>query len=1553
MKDCLNKWKAGDVLSDSEIINAHPELMPELAAELKMVRMIVEAEAGGCASVQPISVATADTLPSPSSHPYQFQVQCPDCQSVQSVSVVDSDQLTCPGCGHTIRVAVPKLIPRSSRTFSGQAAQSLVHERIGRYVVKRVLGAGGFGKVFLAVDEELNRTVAIKVPHAHQISRVDDVEAYLREARIVASLDHPAIVPVYDVGRTDDGLCYVVSKYIAGGSLDRLIGSDLDSSKNSKQHFRRAAEIVKCIAEALHYAHTKDLVHRDVKPANILIDDAGSAYITDFGLAIHEWDLDPGSSRAGTPRYMSPEQARGESHLVDGRSDIFSLGIVLYELLTGVPPFQARTVKQMIERIIAGNPRPPRQRNAAIPKQLERICLKMLASRAADRYPAAIDLAEDLRCFLDEATGQSHESLRLDHASLSRRSLLDSTMGIAVVPKGLRSFDFNDADFFLTLLPGPVDRTGLPESVRFWKYRIEDTNPLNTFRAGVVYGPSGCGKSSLVKAGLVPLLNDSVVPLLVESTASGTLDRLRSAIQQRWRSLTEGGSLVTTLAEIRRNRGLPAGKKLLIVLDQFEQFLNGAATDELNELTSALRHCDGTAVQCLLLVRDDFWSPLSRFMQQLEVPIVEGQNSRFVDLFEPRHARNVLVRFGRAYGCLPEFPEELTDSARAFVDSAIDQLQVNGKIVAVRLAVFSEMMKGKAWEPLTLKRLGGPEGIGAQFLDETLGEQSTNPEFRRHQAAARAILGALLPNSSSLIKGGSRSRSALWEACEQAKQAARFDSAMRILDHELRLITPADPEVTDDDTQQQHYQLTHDYLVPPLREWLLRKQKETRRGRAALLLADRTTSWQMNPTNRMLPSFREWLNIAWLVPKRSRTEPQRELMRKAARLHLTHAAAFLSVGAALLLSGYFFNRRQRAFYITDGLLGSAIGETVDYVNKLVPYMQSSRAVLEAIDPKDRDQHLRACLALLPHDAARAISLRHHLLTANADELRVITEFLGRYSAETIIGLARDVTNENLSPDQRFRAACAVVTLDPTKANDWQPRHFQLLAEQLVEASWTTAPDAGAWGPVLSPIGKVLVQSLGQMSRDPKLRSEVRWQASRLALKYGSDDSGLLVSMLGNPDMELLRYSLPVIEEYPNRRQMLAELRKVLDQAHSPRQTAAAAAAIVRLTGQLSAAHELLGKIEDPTTGSHLVHVLGLSGIDPLVVVAGIQGESRATIRRDLLLALGEFNERQLPESKRQAVIGKIMDHYRNDPDPGVHGAAEWLLRKWGQADSLREARMELARDPDRHTGRDWFVNSLGQTFAILDATTVWIGSPSNEAGRIPGSEPIRQQRTLDRHFAISIHETTNRELQQFVAEEFKEYKVLSNDQLDLPGTFSWYQAAHFCNWLSQKEGLSLCYRPNALGKFAEGMGVQDDYRERDGYRLPTEEEWEFACRSGSVTRFYHGDDDALLTYYAWYGWPQEKLLKETVGLLKPNRFGLFDMLGNVWEWTSTPYTKDREKLGPSNELLTNVTNEGTVIVLRGGAYVEGWRMVRSSAAFFESPSVRTGTTGFRIVRTLN
>ncbi len=278
----------------------------------------------------------------------------------------------------------------------------------GRYQVRRALGSGGFGAVYLGQDTQLDRPVAIKVLHTGPATTQTQGERFLEEARRLAQLRHPGIVAIHDVG-VQEGQVYIVSDYLDGPDLGQWL-------RDNRPAWPEAARIVAAVAEALAHAHARLIVHRDVKPANIILTADRAPVLVDFGLALDEAQAGGGEKGmvSGTPWYMSPEQTAGTAHRIDGRTDVYSLGVVLYEMLTGRVPFRATNSLELLRQVRDDEPQPPRQLVRDIPPDLERTCMKALAKRQQDRYTTAADFAEDLRRALPPVIEASSRQVRVE-----------------------------------------------------------------------------------------------------------------------------------------------------------------------------------------------------------------------------------------------------------------------------------------------------------------------------------------------------------------------------------------------------------------------------------------------------------------------------------------------------------------------------------------------------------------------------------------------------------------------------------------------------------------------------------------------------------------------------------------------------------------------------------------------------------------------------------------------------------------------------------------------------------------------------------------------------------------------------------------------------------------------------------------------------------------------------------------------------------------------------------------------------------------------------------
>src|SRR5438034_3166823 len=344
---------------------------------------------------------------------------CPACLLEAGISLLDDDSATGVGSSVGATFSVDPAA-KSDDTDGNDVSRAHVIKKarraagiladFGDYELLEEIGRGGQGVVYRAHQKSLNRTVALKVIGLGPWTTEAHFKRFRREAEAAASLEHPCIVPIYEVGERD-AQCYFSMKFIEGGQLDEVV-------KRTPMSIARAVELIAKVARTVHYAHEHGILHRDIKPGNILLDAKGEPRLTDFGLArlVEAESTITGTLEVmGTPSYMAPEQAAGETRKLTSATDVYGLGAVLYQLLTDHPPFAGGTTYETIRLLRDTEPRPPRLLNPKIDRDLSTMCLKCLEKDSQRRYPSALALAEDIERWL------KHEPIQARRAGVFTR----------------------------------------------------------------------------------------------------------------------------------------------------------------------------------------------------------------------------------------------------------------------------------------------------------------------------------------------------------------------------------------------------------------------------------------------------------------------------------------------------------------------------------------------------------------------------------------------------------------------------------------------------------------------------------------------------------------------------------------------------------------------------------------------------------------------------------------------------------------------------------------------------------------------------------------------------------------------------------------------------------------------------------------------------------------------------------------------------------------------------------------------------------------------------
>lgn len=1101
----------------------------------------------------------------------------------------------------------------------------------------------------------------------------------------------------------------------------------------------------------------------------------------------------------------------------------------------------------------------------------------------------------------------------------------------------------------------------------------------------LVIGPSGSGKSSLISAGVVPKLRQSELfdsgDWLVHTfrPTDKPLAELETALSgEPVRRFQPGGKpLAELVAALSGEPALrdktvaelpatcPGARRLLLIIDQFEELYalrprDATSREETHRFQQAvLELAEVPGCYVILAVRADFYADLmvEPFWSTIAPRRVEVASLDEVGLREAivRPAEKVAVFLDSV------LVETLIRDA-AGEPGMLPMLQATMRLLWGRRQ--ERFLPFEAYRELGDEKCTGLQVAMALHADTALAALKT-PE---KQKIARRIFLRLVQFGEG--RADTRRQQTIAEL-SVGSDPALFQQTLDLLT-DRRLLTTSG----DERTASRRVDLAHEALIsgwPKLQEWLgeRRGAEQTRRR-----LDAKADEWvRLQGTGGLLDVAELPEAEQWLASRDAADLGYSETLLKLIKLSRDAVDKAEREREEALQERMARQLKRQAD--ADGLVKALESAEMSAVPEILRQLGADlclvedrlREMAQADDttPGGIRRRLHAALALLSGDPTQVDYLVERLLRADArpDELLVIRKELDKHGhASKLTPELRTLLEETSTglTDSQLRAAGALALFEPKDPRwpDLGPQVAAMLVRQnpLLIGAWREAFQAVA--PALTPPLRQHFADRGQ----PEQRALAYTMLFEFATNIQADDPRLtedMAELIGEADPAQFDQVLEILQADRDRAigllaGKLDELAR-FDDALARRQ-GQIATALGRL-GRADRVWPLLKHSEDPSVRTELIHDLAKFRVKVDEVITRLKVEPEVSARRALVLALGAYPADQIPAGERQGLASMLLAWCREDPDPGVHGGIDWLLRQqWGQAEALDHIDQELAGwEPLQ--GRHWYVNGQGQTFAVVRGPVEFrMGSPEQEPDRDLDEVPHRKR--IERSFAIAAKEVTVAQYAQFLKENpdvannlddplFKQVILTPDCAMCL---VDWYDAARYCNWLSRVEGIpedQWCY-PEEIGP---GMTLPADHLKRTGYRLPTEAEWEYACRAGSAAARPYGGSEALLPEYGWYLANAGRRMRP-VGGKKPNDLGLFDVLGNAWEWTLDPYGAYRPGRGnnPSMDKLMRAEFSDQVDrVLRGGSFDDAAPDLRSALRDGYRPSLHDFYYGLRPART--
>lgn len=1455
---------------------------------------------------------------------------------------------------------------------SDESAAALRRVRyFGDYELLREIARGGMGVVYEARQRSLNRPVALKMILSGQLASVEEVARFRREAEAAAQLEHPGIVPIFEIG-TDGDQHYFTMGYVSGPSLSaRLLERPLEP--------REAATLIRDVALAVQYAHERGVVHRDLKPSNILLaprsdsshvrqnvgqtdvrphsGECGYApRITDFGLAkvSHaDHSLTETGQILGTPSYMPPEQAAGLTHEIGPAADIYSLGAVLYACLTGRPPFQAASVLDTVRQVLERDPVSLRDLNVAIPQDLETICLKCLEKSIPRRYPTAKEVADELQRYLEGRPIEARPVSRRERAwrwcrrnpivaGLSAAVALSLLLGIAVSSyfawqenqraiaesNARRDEEFQrrkaDQQTVIAKKLG-ADNLKLAEDEKAARQKADlnaDAAQQQTKLAKrhlyaahmqqiqMAWDGSRVGQANRLldlyrpAQGQAPDVEDlrsfewyywdrccHSDLLTLNAHASGVLCVAFSPDGQR---LASGGTGEASLKVWDLNTGL----ELMSLKGHRGYLFNNPGLARTYE---SLTQSGITTVHSVAYRHDG---------KQLASGGADGT----VAIWDLTTGQNLMTLKGHSYQmkCVAFTPD-------------------GSRLASLAMDPMSPVTwEFKLWDAVTgeeIRSRRGSEGVSECNF-------AFSPDGKRIALTNTDLTGAVklwdTATGDELPPLGGKpgyARKVAFSPDGQLLAATNLDSTIKVwhvaVGHELHSLKGHLGPITSVAFSPDGQRLASTSTDQTIKVWSVETGQE-------LLTFKGHTEWTacvaFSPDGTRLASGGDRTIKFWNPFK------NQEARALEPKIHFSQKVAYHSNGKQMAVVANY----PPAINICDAATGNVL-QTVRLGNG---------------DPRSDGAIRRESIAFSPDGRQAAMAYQDN-------SVRVIEMATGR---ETHILKGHTALVESIAfhPDGTRLASGGINGI----VKVWDTENGQ-----------ETLSLSGHAGTVESLVYSSNGQWLASGSSDKTART---WEAttgrkkstltghtSTVRCVAFSPDGKRLAS--ASDDRSVKVWDIATGQETLT---LTGHTDRVLDVTFSPDGK--------RL---VSGSDDRIVKFWDSITGQELLTFKGNRGavFNPdgtqLVVSEGSKASTSAAtvIIRDATPRTADPNKLDLSEFHAKSSLTPVATTASPVKSPDAESRLKAAAREWKgwSKDAPAPAIAPFDAEQASQLQDSWakhfvvpveYTNSIGMKFRLIPTGEFLMGSTAEEIDAIIKRTTSRQESSirsegpqhrviLTQPIYLGIHEVTQREYEQLLGKNPSHFASTGGGKETVDGmdtanypvdSASWNDAAEFCAKLSHQENFKPCYV-----RLGDGVAFLDG----NGYRLPTEAEWEFACRAGTTTSYWFGGADEDLAQTGWFNANTDGRT-HAVGSLKPNPFGLYDMHGNLWEWVQNwwdpnDYKQFEKKTainptGPSSPLV------GFRRVLRGGSWAGFAPFCRSSFRHADAATLSHRNCGFRL-----